>query len=219
MPIPLPASLAELLAAPPGRAQEEAWARFLVEHSDVVLFVARRMGGGHDEVMDRYAWVLEALRRDDFRRLRGYDGKGPGPFTTWLIVVSRRLCLDRHRARYGRPQSEARAGEAASAERRRLVDLVGEEFALEVVAAPLDGAADVGMIRLEVLASLEQALAELEPEDRLLLRIRYEDGVSVPEMARALGVDSPFVLYRRLDKILRSLRARLSSMGVDDATV
>ena len=218
MSIPLPASLAELLAAPSGPPQEDAWARFLVGHSDVVLFVARRMGGGHDEVMDRYAWVLEALRRDDFRRLRGYDGRGPGPFTTWLIVVARRLCLDRHRARYGRPQGEAPGGEAASAERRRLVDLIGEEFALETVVAPPDGAADAGMIRREVLALLGQALAELDPEDRLLLRIRFEDAVSVPEMARALGFDSPFALYRRIDKILKALRAKLAAMGVDDAT-
>lgn len=217
MTAPMPASLAQLLAAPAGAPQEDAWARFLADHSDVVLYVARRMGGGHDEVMDRYAWVLEALRRDDFRRLRGYDGRGPGPFPTWLIVVTRRLCLDRHRARYGRSQSEGPGGEAQRQERRRLVDLIGDEPALEVVAADPNGAADVGVIRRETLASLERALEALDPEDRLLLRIRYDDAVSVPEMARGLGFGSPFALYRRLDRILKGLRARLTAMGVDDA--
>lgn len=214
---PPPASLAALLVAASGPSQEDAWSRFLADYSEVLLYVARRMGGGHDEVMDRYAWVLDGLRRDGFRRLRGYDGKGPGPFTTWLIVVARRLCLDLHRARYGRPQAEAPTRVADRQERRRLVDLIGDALAVEALATSPHRAADARMVRRETLASLQQALEELDPEDRLLLRIRYEDGVSVPEMARALGFDSPFGLYRRLDKLLQALRTRLQAMGIDDA--
>lgn len=216
MTIPPPASLANLLVAPP-TSQEEAWSQFLTEYSDVLLYVARRMGGGHDAVMDRYAWMLDGLRRDDFRRLRGYDGKGPGPFTTWLIVVAHRLCLDHHRARYGRPQTEGAAHDADRQERRRLIDLIGDELALATVATSPHRAADAGLVRRETFASLRLALEELDPEDRLLLRIRFEDGVSVPEMARSLGFDSPFGLYRRLDKILKGLRTRLRAMGIDDA--
>jgi RNA polymerase sigma factor (sigma-70 family) len=212
---PPPESLANLLIAP-SASQEEAWRQFLTEYSDVLLYVARRMGGGHDAVMDRYAWMLDGLRRDDFRRLRGYDGRGPGPFTTWLIVVAHRLCLDLHRARYGRPQTEGPAQEADRQERRRLVDLVGDELALAAVATAPQRAADAGLVRRETLASLRLVLEELDPEDRLLLRIRFEDGVSVPEMARVLGFGSPFSLYRRLDKILKGLRIRLRAMGIDD---
>lgn len=214
--IPPPESLASLLIAPPA-SQEEAWSRFLTEYSDVLLYVARRMGGGHDVVMDRYAWILDGLRRDDFRRLRGYDGKGPGPFTTWLIVVAHRLCLDLHRARYGRPQSERAANDADRQERRRLVDLISDELALAAVATSPHRAADARLVRRETLAALQRVLEELEPEDRLLLRIRFEDGVSVPEMARTLGFDSPFSLYRRLDRILKGLRNRLRAIGIDDA--
>jgi DNA-directed RNA polymerase specialized sigma24 family protein len=46
--------------------------------------------------MDGYAYVLEALRSDDYRRLRAYAADGRSKFSTWLVVVARRLCLDLH---------------------------------------------------------------------------------------------------------------------------
>lgn len=217
MTVPFPESLTRLLGAAAGPAQDEAWAGFLAEHQEVLLFVARRLGGGHDAVMDRFAWMLEGLRRDDFHRLRGYDGRGPGPFRTWLIVVGRRLCLDHHRSRYGRQQTDTSAADAERLERRRLVDLVGEELALDLVAEPGDRAADRTLARAEILSALGRALEGLEVEDRVLLRIRFEDGISVPAMARSLGQDSPFALYRRLDRILKALRDRLREFGIDDA--
>ena len=217
MTAPFPESLARLLVAPLGAPQEDAWSRFLADYTGVLLYVAGRLSGGQDEVMDRYAWMLDGLRRDDFRRLRAYGGRGPGPFTTWLIVVARRLCLDHHRVRYGRQQSEGPAHDAHRHERRRLADLIGDELALEAVATPSDHAADNAMVRGETSTALGRALDELHPEDRLLLRIRFEDAVSVPEMARVLGLDSPFGLYRRLDKILKGLRAKLEALGIDDA--
>ena len=52
---------------------------------------------------------------------------------------------------------------------------------------------------------LEAALRELDPEDRLLIRLRFEDGVSVADMARELGLDQKS-LYRRLERLLADLR-------------
>ena len=216
MTVPLPESLVRLLAAPPGSEQEEAWAAFLAEHHGTLLYVARRFGGGHDATMDRFAWMLDGLQRDGFRRLRGYEGLGPGPFSTWLIVVARRLCLDHHRSRYGRQQADGPLSDADRIERRRLVDLIGEELALHSITGT-DRAADRAFAREESFAALRRALEELDLEDRVLLRIRFEDGISVPKMAHALGHDSPFGLYRRLDRILKSLRDRLRALGIDDA--
>jgi hypothetical protein len=53
----------------------------------------------------RYAYILEKLQDEDFRRLRGYVADGRAEFSTWLAVVTRRLCEDFRRQRYGRPQS------------------------------------------------------------------------------------------------------------------
>lgn len=58
-------------------------------------------------------------------------------------------------------------------------------------------------------------LRQLSPEDRQLLRARYLQGASVQMIARRLAVD-PGALYRRCDRVLRTLRQRLASDGVTE---
>jgi RNA polymerase sigma factor (sigma-70 family) len=217
MSLPLPDVLQSLLQASDAESREGAWAAFLEAHSSLVMHVARSVGGDHDAAMDRYAFVLEALRRDDFRRLRGYVADGSGRFTTWLIVVVRRLCHDQHRQRYGRTQSESRAALEQRAERRQLEDLLSEELGLAALESRADEAPDAALSGAELTRGLERALAALDPADRLILRLRFEDDCSVPEIARLLGEKSPFSLYRRLDRILATVRRSLQSAGIEDS--
>ena len=110
MPTPstsLPA-LEALFAPANDGARAQAWADFLAKSSDMLLRVARAMGGDDDAVMNRYAFILDALSRDDYRRLRAYVNDGKSSFDTWLAVVARRLCLDEYRHRYGRLQRAQR---------------------------------------------------------------------------------------------------------------
>ena len=197
-------------------ARAQAWADFLARSSDVLLRVARGMGGDDDAVMDRYAFVIDALSRDDFRRLRAYAGKGS--FETWLAVVARRLCLDEYRHRYGRAQSDAEAPAARRAARRHLSDLIGSELGLDNVLANPDATPDVALEQREWRSTLEAGLAQLDTQDRVILRLRFEDDVSVPEIARLLRVGSPFALYRRLNRILAGLRTKLEAAGIHDGT-
>lgn len=171
------------------------------------------MRGDHDAVMDRYAYVLEALQAQGYRRLLVYLEEGRGQFTTWLIVVARRLCLDHHRQRYGRVQADGPAAVARRIERRQLVDLVGTELGLEAVPSP-DEAADEAIDRADRRAALTRALDRLEPAERLLLRLRFGDGLSVPEIARLRGEPAPFRTYRALDRLLVQLRRWLAEDGV-----
>jgi RNA polymerase sigma factor (sigma-70 family) len=210
--------LESLVTAPDDVVRERAWVDFLAQHSDVLLRVARSMGGGHDAIMDRYAFVLDALRCDNYRRLRAYLPEGRGAFTTWLAVVARRLCMDEHRHRYGRAQSDAREAEAERATRRQLADMIGSELGLEMLESDAGNAPDVQFEQAEKRAVLNTALARLDVTDRLILRLRFEDALSVPEIARLIGVDSPFKIYRRLDKALTVVRKHLEASGVRDAS-
>jgi RNA polymerase sigma factor (sigma-70 family) len=212
-----PAELQFLLCAPDADACERAWTDFLTQYSRLLLHVARAYGGDHDAVMDRYAFMVEVLRRDDFRRLRGYISDGRGKFTTWLLVVARRLCLDEHRHRYGRPQGDGAATADQRAERRNLSDLVGVEMGLANLEAPVDGAPDAVLRHKELSAALDRTLVDLDASDRLLLRLRFEEDLSVPEIARLLAADSPFPLYHRLKTILAALRQALEAIGVEDS--
>jgi DNA-directed RNA polymerase specialized sigma subunit len=69
----------------------------------------------------------------------------------------------------------------------------------------------------ELSATLDHTLNELSSDDRLLLKLRFEDDLSAIAIARLVGSPTPFHVYRRLNALLAQLRARLSSRGVDSA--
>ena len=62
---------------------------------------------------------------------------------------------------------------------------------------------------------LEATLHALPPADRLLLALRFEDGCSASEIARAMRFRTQFHVYRRLDVVLGMLRRRLRAAGMD----
>ena len=210
----VPEVLERLLVAADESARDEAWRRFVDEYSRLVLYVARRHAPDYDTSMDAYAFVLEKLREQECRRLRGYAADGRGKFTTWLVVVSRRLCLDFHRHRYGRAPADATDNvDDNRAARRRLVDLTttGVDAAL---ASPSSDDPDGNVRRVELERALESAMTGLPAPDRLLLTLRFHDGLSGAEIASLLHFASPFHVYRRLNHLLAALRERLVRLGV-----
>jgi RNA polymerase sigma factor (sigma-70 family) len=197
-------------------ARDEAWTEFVDANSKLILYVARSLGGEHDDVMDRYAFVLGQLRRDDFHRLRAYGADGRGKFTTWLVVVVRRLCLDHRREKYGRLRDTHEDQADGQRMRGRLVDLISEETELMQLVDTSGAGPEEQMRTLERDGALKSAIAALEPDDRLLLRLRFEDELPVAKIARIMSCRSQFDVYRRLRRVLDSLRTVLIRNGVGD---
>ena len=196
--------------------RDDAWADFVAAHSRLLLSVARSLTADRDAAMDAYTYMLERLREDGYRRLRGYAPDGRSKFTTWLVVVARRLCLDFHRHRYGRTDDPAPDAAAAHAARRRLVDLVAGATEPEQLAAPAADPASVLQAE-ELQRALEAATASLPAADRLLLKLRFDDDLSAREIAGLLGLPTPFHVYRRLNALLGQLRGVLRQRGIDEA--
>ena len=67
-------------------------------------------------------------------------------------------------------------------------------------------------------AALDGALNELETEDRVLIRLRFWEGLSIADVARALALPQK-PLYRRLERLFVRLRERLVAQGVSSAAV
>lgn len=67
-------------------------------------------------------------------------------------------------------------------------------------------------------AALTAALEILEPEDRLLLKLRFCDGCTVARLSQMLGADQKG-LYRRLESLFRILRRELENRGVNAGEV
>jgi RNA polymerase sigma factor (sigma-70 family) len=163
-----PPTLKRLLGAVEPPALDHAWSGFVEEYGRLILHVARSHGGSYDAVMDRYTYVLEQLRRDDHRRLRAYTADGRSKFTTWLVVVARRLCIDAARNRYGRKRGEGNDGKQ---QRQQLADLVGADVDVDLVPGDRPGPDDQ-LRAAELSRGLSMAITALHPSDRLLLRLR-----------------------------------------------
>lgn len=67
--------------------------------------------------------------------------------------------------------------------------------------------------RAKVEAALEAVLRTLDAEDRVILRLRFWCGLTVAEVARAMGMQQK-PLYRRIARLMRELRIELDARGV-----
>jgi RNA polymerase sigma factor (sigma-70 family) len=125
------------------------------------------------------------------------------------------------------------AGESAASD-RELAELFGrlpprvpmrpaevDEAAAAHVAgsAPASAAveqAEEAREREALRAALAEALATLPPEDRLIVRMRFWEGLGIAAISRALGLEQK-PLYRRMERLLRQLREGLEEAGLGAA--
>jgi RNA polymerase sigma factor (sigma-70 family) len=210
-----PRALSRLLDAGDPIEREEAWTEFVAEYSGILLHICRKVAKDRDAGMDGYAYVLQALHEDSCRRLRAYTPDGRTQFTTWLVVVARRLLVDHYRRRYGRARSEDETWRADHVARRRLEDLVAAKIDPDLLTTPTRHDADLAMRRQELMETLRTVLEELDASDRLLLALRFDDERPVREIAAVLRLPSVFHVYRRLRIVLTALRRALVRRGVE----
>ena len=100
---------------------------------------------------------------------------------------------------------------------RRSVEEVGGMEGLEELASigfddPLETEERDGTVRA-IRRVLARAIAQLPIEEQDLLRLRFVNRQPVPGLARVLNTD-PAVLYRRIAKLLQTLRRTLEEAGV-----
>jgi RNA polymerase sigma factor (sigma-70 family) len=215
----LPPDLALLLDSPDPASRERAWAAFLARYNRLLLKAASAFGGGYDARMDRYRFLVESLAAEECRRLRAYHVQARSSFPSWLTVVARRLCVDFERnrtGRSGRATSDAAASEARRQARRRLAELAGAKTEPDDLPSPVTGVDDV-LSDSDRHSALESAMATLEPRDRLLLRLRFEDDVPMRRIGEILAMPTVFHVYRRLNVVLIRLRQALKERGIEGA--
>lgn len=93
------------------------------------------------------------------------------------------------------------------------------EDALERMPAP-DSRADAGLDQAEAVAAAQRAagalagaLAKLPPQDRLIIKMRFDDGFRVADIAKVMNLEAK-PLYRRIERLLAELRQSLEQSGV-----
>jgi DNA-directed RNA polymerase specialized sigma24 family protein len=74
-------------------------------------------------------------------------------------------------------------------------------------------AAERGALWRQAAATLEAVSQTLPAEDRVLLRMRFWQGLAVADIAEILKLDAK-PLYRRYERLLRDLRHKLAEHGI-----
>jgi RNA polymerase sigma factor (sigma-70 family) len=212
--VPLPSELAELLAARDEAEAARAWDRFLRSYNDLLLRTARSVNRDYDAAMDAYTHVLERFRADDFARLRKFTGGESDNLSRWLVVVARRICLDLHRNRYGRTREHTPERERLA--RKRLVDELWEKRKPPELPDPASGNPEMDMRTAELRTALTAVIDALEPRDRLLLALRFDNELSGRRIAEILDLPTPFHAYRAVNAILGRLRKQLEDRGFEE---
>ena len=126
--------------------------------------------------------------------------------------------LELARTNHGVPQSltELRAIWARLPARARPTE-VAEEGAADV---PAEESAEAGVDDADRRADLERleraltsALAACSDHERVLIALRFNEGLGIAELAELMG-QSPATLHRRLSKVLRQLQVAIETAGV-----
>jgi RNA polymerase sigma factor (sigma-70 family) len=196
---------------------------------EVARSVARR---GGSRAADQQEFVDRArlkMVEDDYAELRRFEGRSS--LRTYLTVVLQRLFLDERVRRWGRWRLSAVARRMGPAAQR--IDILvrrdglgadeawhtvtqNEGWALtraefEAVAAEVV-ARERGQQAAHTCAALRCALAALTAEERVILKLRYQDDLRVGAVARALSLpEKP--LFRRIERLRARLRVSLEQQG------
>jgi DNA-directed RNA polymerase specialized sigma24 family protein len=94
--------------------------------------------------------------------------------------------------------------------------LEDEEGRLAIDPAAETPGPEAALQARQAAAALEAALAELPPEDALIVSLRYVEGLSTAQVKGALGLSE--LPRERLHAILDRLRAALAARGLDAAS-
>lgn len=155
------------------KGDHRAWAVFVARWSGVIHVAVRHVAGKGEhsryeshgvEIEDIFQEVFVRLVKDDFRLLRTFD-PGRATLSTWLTIVARSTAID--------------------CLRRRRLNTVSINPS-QVGAAPT---ADTDSSATEALDGSILPMHLLTERQRLVLQLLFDDGMTVEQVARRMGVD------------------------------
>lgn len=170
------------------RGDSEAFRALFEQHKDMVYSIALRYSGDPA--------VAQDIAQDTFLKLFSTVGsfRGDSSFESWLYRTVVNSCLDQKRGT------------------RRLTPLLDEILAM--LRTPDVSALDE-VLRSETSAHVRAVVESLAPDQRIVVVLRYTQGLSYDEIAAILGCASGTVASRlnRAHKVLERRLSRLAGAG------
>jgi RNA polymerase sigma-70 factor (ECF subfamily) len=166
------------------RGDHDAFALLFEAHQDRVYSIALRFSGDRAAAMD--------IAQDTFLKLlssiKGF--RGEASFESWIYRLVANSCLDQQRRN------------------RKWMPFI-EDF-LDALRASGETALE-GLLRTEMQKNVQEVIAKLPPEQRIVVILRYTEGLSYDDIAQALGC-SPGTVASRLNRAHKLLERRLSHL-------
>ena len=166
------------------RGERDSFRVLFEAHKDRVYSIALRYSGDEAAAMD--------IAQDTFLKLfsRIRDFRGEASFESWLFRLVVNSCLDQKRRT------------------RKLIPLLDElrgaiRFSGESVLHAI--------LRAEMSERVQSAVANLPPEQRMVVVLRYTEGLSYEQIADALGC-SMGTVASRLNRAHKFLERRLAHL-------
>jgi len=164
------------------RGDLDAFRELFEAYKDRVYSIALRYSGNPAAAMD--------IAQDTFLKLlsRIGDYRAEASFDSWLYRLVVNSCID-----------DQRRG-------RRLTPFL--DGLLDAVRAPAESVLHK-LMRVETEQRIQDVVARLAPEHRIVIVLRYTEGLSYDEIAKILGC-SPGTVASRLNRAHKILERRLS---------
>jgi RNA polymerase sigma-70 factor, ECF subfamily len=167
------------------RGDPEAFRALFEKYKDTVYSIALRYGGDAASAQD--------IAQDTFLKLFSTIGsyRGESNFESWLYRMVVNSCFDQKR------------------KTRRLAPLLDE--VLSLLRTPDISALDE-VLRSEMSAQVKAVIDGLAPDQRIVVILRYTQGLSYDEIAEILGC-APGTIASRLNRAHKILERRLSGLA------
>lgn len=192
------------------RGEDSAWSDLVEGYGATVRSAARAASSSEDAAEDvaQSIWAeLHGLKQRADGRAAGKLAyySGVGSLGGWLRAVVGQLAIDQHRkqARLVQTEAEPEMDRLSRDSEQSAEMFVTDRNPEDALAGKIAGA--------EVESALGRAIAELEPEDRLLVKLYYFDGLRLREAGAVLGVHEA-TASRRLTRVHSDLRQRVAGI-------
>jgi len=166
------------------RGDQEAFRLLFEAHKDRVYSIALRYSGDRTAAMD--------IAQDTFLKLLSsiQNFYGTASFDSWLYRIVVNSCLD-HKRRG-----------------RRLIPFL--DSLRDAVAAPAESVLH-RLVRAEQAETIQEIVARLAPEQRIVVVLRYTEGLSYDEIAEIMRCSAGTVASR-LNRAHKTLERRLAHL-------
>ena len=194
------------------RGDQNAWSD-LFEGYGATVRSAARSASSNESMADDLAqsiWAeLHGLKVREDGTVAGKLGyySGAGSLGGWLRAVVGQLAIDQHRKQTKIVQTE----EDSDLDRLANLDQDSDGAQAFQAAASPEALLSQDLASADVEKSLARALAELNDEDRLLMKLYYFDGLRLREAGAVLGVHEA-TASRRLTRIHAEVRERVEAL-------